>query len=44
LNCKSLEKWKTVNAKMIFIVFSTSYGLFQEQTEIFEHHAHKTWS
>jgi hypothetical protein len=27
LNCKSLEKWKTVNAKMIFMLLSTNYGL-----------------
>jgi hypothetical protein len=31
-----------MNAKMIFMLFSTSYGLFQDQTEIFEHHAHET--
>jgi hypothetical protein len=30
LNCKSLEKWKTVNAKMISMLFSTSYDRFQE--------------
>jgi hypothetical protein len=28
---------------MIFMLFSISYGLFQEQTGIFEHHAHETW-
>ena len=28
---------------MIFMLFSTSYGLFQEQTGNFEHHAHETW-
>jgi hypothetical protein len=43
LNYKSLERWKTVNAKMIFMLFSTSYSLFYEQTGIFEHHAHETW-
>jgi hypothetical protein len=42
LKCKSLEKWKIVNAKMIFMLFSTSYGLFHEQTGIFEQHAHET--
>jgi hypothetical protein len=42
LNGKSLEKWKIVNAKM-FMLLSTSYGRFQVQTGIFEHHAHKTW-
>jgi hypothetical protein len=26
LNCKSLETWKTVYAKMIFMLFSTRYG------------------
>jgi hypothetical protein len=26
---------------MIFMLFSTNYGLFQEQTRIFEHHAHE---
>jgi hypothetical protein len=31
-----------VNAKMIFMLFSTSYNLFQEQAGIFEHHAHET--
>jgi hypothetical protein len=25
------------------MLFSISYGLFQEQTGIFEHHAHETW-
>ena len=28
---------------MIFMLFNTSYGLFEEQTGIFEHHAHETW-
>jgi hypothetical protein len=28
---------------MILMLFSTSYGLFQEQAGIFEHHAHETW-
>jgi hypothetical protein len=28
LECKSLEKCKMMNAKMIFMLFSTSYGLF----------------
>jgi hypothetical protein len=40
LNYKSLETWKTVHAKMIFMLFSTSYDRFQERTENFEHHAH----
>jgi hypothetical protein len=40
LNCKSLGKCKTVNAKMVSILFNTSYSRFKEQTEIFEHHAH----
>jgi hypothetical protein len=31
------------NAKMILMLFSTSYGLFQKYTEIFEQHAHETW-
>jgi hypothetical protein len=31
-----------VNAKMIFMLFNTSYGLFQEQNKIFEHHAYET--
>jgi hypothetical protein len=31
-----------VNVKMIFMLFSTSYSLFQEKTRIFEHHAHET--
>jgi hypothetical protein len=40
LNCKSLETWKTVHAKMIFMLFSTSYDRFQEGTRNFEHQAH----
>jgi hypothetical protein len=28
LNCKSLETWKTVHAKMIFMLFSISYDRF----------------
>jgi hypothetical protein len=40
LNCNSLEKCKTVNAKMISMLLSTSYGLFKEHTRIFDHHAH----
>jgi hypothetical protein len=40
LNCKSLETWKTVHAKMIFMLFSTSYDRFQERTGNFEHQAH----
>jgi hypothetical protein len=40
LNCKSLETWKTVHAKMIFMLFSTSYDRFQEVTGNFEHQAH----
>ena len=39
-NCKSLETQKNMHAKMISMLFSTSYGRFQEQTGIFEHHAH----
>jgi hypothetical protein len=35
LNCKSLEKWKTMNAKIIFMLFSKSYDIFQEQIGIF---------
>jgi hypothetical protein len=42
LNGKSLEKWKTVNAKMICKLFNTRFDLFQEQYRIFEHHAHET--
>jgi hypothetical protein len=37
---KSLETWKTVHAKMISMLFSTSYDRFQERTGNFEHHAH----
>jgi hypothetical protein len=40
LNCKSLEKCKTVNAKLVSMLFNTSYDRFKEQTRIFEHHAH----
>jgi hypothetical protein len=40
LNCKSLETWKTVHEKMISMLFSTSYDLFQERIGNFEHHAH----
>jgi hypothetical protein len=40
LNCKSLETWKTVHAKIISMVGNTSYDRFQEQTGILEHHAH----
>jgi hypothetical protein len=40
LNCKSLETWKIVHLKMIFMLFSTSYDRFQEHTGIFENHAH----
>jgi hypothetical protein len=40
LNYKSLETWKPVYAKMIFMLFITSYDRFQDQTGIFEHHAH----
>jgi hypothetical protein len=39
LNCKSLETWKTVHAKMIHMLFSTSYDRFQERTGNFEQHA-----
>jgi hypothetical protein len=31
-----------MNAKLIFILLSTSSGLIQEQTKNFEHHAHET--
>jgi hypothetical protein len=31
-----------VNAKMISMLFSISYGRFREHTGIFEHHAHVT--
>jgi hypothetical protein len=41
-NCKSLKNWKTVNAKLISMLFSTNYDRFKEQTRIFEHHAHVT--
>jgi hypothetical protein len=40
LNCKSLEKCKTVNVKMVFMLFNTSYSRLKEQIRIFEHHAH----
>jgi hypothetical protein len=40
LNCKSLETWKTVLEKIIFMLFSTSYDRFQEGTGNFEHQAH----
>jgi hypothetical protein len=30
-----------MNAKIVFMLFSTSFDLFQEQIEIFEHHAHE---
>jgi hypothetical protein len=40
LNCKSLETWKTVHAKIIFMLFGTSYDRFQERTGNFEHQAH----
>jgi hypothetical protein len=40
LNCRSLETWKTVHAKMIFMLLSTSYDRFQERTENFKHHDH----
>jgi hypothetical protein len=40
LNCKSLETWKTVHEKMIFMLFITSYHRFQERTGNFEQHAH----
>jgi hypothetical protein len=42
MNCKSLEKCKTVNAKIIFMLFSTSYDQFQKQTRIFEHRVQET--
>jgi hypothetical protein len=31
---------ESCDAKMIFMLFSTSYDQFQEQTGIFEHHAY----
>jgi hypothetical protein len=40
LNCKSLETWKTVHTKMIFMLFSTRYDQFQERTGNFDHQAH----
>ena len=40
LNCKSLETWKTVHEKMIFMVLSISYDRFQKRTGNFEQHAH----
>jgi hypothetical protein len=40
LNCKSLETWKIVHAKMISMLGNTSYDRFQEQIGILEHHAH----
>jgi hypothetical protein len=40
LNCKSLETWKTVHEKIIFMLFSTSYDRFQEGAGNFEHQAH----
>jgi hypothetical protein len=43
LNCKSLETWKIVHAKMVSMLFSTSYDRFYERTGNFEHHAHSTW-
>jgi hypothetical protein len=43
LNCMSLEKWKTVNEKMIFMLLSTTCGLIQEHTRNLEHHIHETW-
>ena len=44
LNCRSLETWKTVHAKMISMLLSTSYDRFQERTKNLEHLAHLTWS
>jgi hypothetical protein len=43
LNGKSLEKWKIMNTKMIFMLLSIGYGLVQEQPKNFEHHIHVTW-
>jgi hypothetical protein len=40
LNCRSLETWKTVHAKMIFMLLSISYDRFQKRTGNFEQHAH----
>jgi hypothetical protein len=40
LNFNSLEKCKIVNAKMISMLFSISYGQFKEQAAIFEHRAY----
>jgi hypothetical protein len=42
LNYRSLETWKTMHAKMISMLLSTSYDRFQERTGNFEHHAHST--
>jgi hypothetical protein len=44
LNCRSLETWKTVHEKMIFMLLSPSYNRFQERTGNLEHLAHLTWS
>jgi hypothetical protein len=30
LSYKSLKKWKTVNAKVLFMLFRISYDLFKE--------------
>jgi hypothetical protein len=40
LNCRSLETWKTVHEKMIFMLLSISYDRLQKRTENFEQHAH----
>jgi hypothetical protein len=40
LNCRSLETWKTVHAKMIFMLLSISYDRLQKRTGNFEQHAH----
>jgi hypothetical protein len=40
LNCRSLETWKTVHEKMIFMLLSISYDRFQKRTGNFEQHAH----
>jgi hypothetical protein len=39
LSCRSLETWKTVHAKLICMLLSTSYDRFQERTGNFKHHA-----
>jgi hypothetical protein len=42
-NRKSLEYWKTMNVKLIFMLLTACCGLIQEQARNFKHHVHKTW-